>query len=57
MIVRLCDSNAIVFIQLMKENGIWYEELEDENYLEVCPNCNDSEFWHYGRCGHCGYEV
>lgn len=25
--------------------------------LTSCPNCGDDEFWHYGKCGHCGYEV
>ena len=57
MIVKLYDSDALAFEQIMDENGIWYEELDDENYLEVCPNCGDGEFWHYGHCSHCGYEV
>ena len=25
--------------------------------LTSCPNCGDDEFWHYGKCGHCGYET
>lgn len=25
--------------------------------LTSCPNCGDDEFWHYGECGHYGYEI
>ncbi len=25
--------------------------------LTSCPECGDDEFWYYGKCGHCGYEI
>lgn len=37
------------------ENHIAFEELDERNYVDMCPECSDQEFWHSGRCGHCGF--
>lgn len=33
--------------------------IDDSKHIVMtnCPSCGDDEFWYYGKCGHCGYEV
>ena len=58
MLIKIpCWEDEFLFQNLAVEHGLFYEELDEGNYLEVCPNCGDGEFWHHGHCSHCGYEV
>ena len=58
MIYRIDNwEQALRFEQWAREKGISFEELDEGNYLDCCPNCGDYEFWHSGHCGHCGYEI
>ena len=58
MLYKINDWNqAAAFEKWAEENGIEFEQLDDENYLDSCPNCGDSDFWHGGHCGHCGHDV
>lgn len=50
-------EQATLFEKWAKKNGVLFEELDEGNYADVCPECGDSEFWHYGHCSHCGYEI
>lgn len=33
--------------------------IDDSKHIVMtsCPSCGDDEFWYYGKCGHCGYEI
>lgn len=48
------DEQAIAFEKWAEENNISFEELCNGNYVDECPNCHESEHWHYGHCGNCG---
>ena len=50
-------EQAIAFEKWAEENSISFEELDRGNYLDCCPNCNESEHWCCGHCGNCGYEI
>lgn len=56
-IYRMSDADSRKFHDWAEENDIQFEELESENYLESCPECGDYEFWHYGHCTHCRFEI
>lgn len=49
------DAAAAAFEKWAGENHIAFEELDERNYVDMCPECSDQEFWHSGRCGHCGF--
>lgn len=56
MLYKIQDWNqAVAFESWAKENNVSFEKLDEGNYVEACPDCGDSEFWHGGRCSHCGY--
>ena len=57
MLYKVSDLQADLFELVMKENGIDFEAVDEENYADVCPECGDGEFWHYGHCSHCGYDL
>lgn len=50
-------EHATAFEKWAKENNISFEELDEGNYVDACPDCGDGEFWHNGHCGHCGYDL
>ena len=50
-------EQAIAFEKWAKENNVTFEELDEGNYLEECPECGDFEFWHGEHCGHCGFDI
>lgn len=50
-------EQAATFEKWAKENSISYKKLDEGNYIDECPECGDSEFWHYGHCGHCGFSI
>jgi len=37
-------EQAALFEKWAKENAISFEELNDGNYVDACPECGDSEF-------------
>lgn len=51
------DESAVLFEKWANENSIEFEELDEGNYIDECPECGDYEFWHGGHCGHCGYSM
>lgn len=51
-----CEQEG-TFEKWAKENNISFEELDEGNYARWCPECGDSEFWHEGHCGHCGFSL
>lgn len=40
----------------LKEAGIQFEELDEGNYFDECPECGEYEFWHDGHCSYCGFD-
>ena len=48
---------ACKFEKWAKDNHIVFEELDEGNYCDACPECGDSEFWHDGHCSHCGFDI
>jgi len=58
MMYRIPDyENSCLFESWALSYGIDFELLDDGNYLDACPECGDSEFWHGGHCSHCGYDA
>lgn len=58
MLYKINDwKQAAAFEKWAEENNIQFEQLDDGNYLDACPECGDYEFWHSGHCGHCGYDI
>lgn len=58
MIYKITNyKKAILFEQWAKDNDVYYEELDEGNYVDKCPECGDDEFWHNGCCGHCGCNI
>lgn len=56
MLYKIQNQNhAVAFENWAKENNVSFEELDEGNYVDACPDCGASEFWHGGTCGHCGY--
>ena len=51
------DAAAAAFEKWAEENHIAFKELDERNYVDTCPECGDQEFWHGGRCGHCGFTL
>lgn len=58
MIIKIpCWEDELLFQNLAIEHGLFYEELDEGNYAEVCPACDDYEFWHNGHCSHCDFSL
>ena len=60
-VVIQCDyDNAEKIRNLLNDNDeIEGDIIDDSKHIVLtnCPSCGDDEFWYYGKCGHCGYEV
>lgn len=58
MIIKIpCRGDKLVFQSLAVEYNLFYEELDEGNYAEACPRCDEYEFWHNGHCSHCGFDL
>lgn len=60
-VVIQCDyDNAEKIKNLLDRNDdIEGDIIDDSKHIVMtsCPSCGDDEFWYYGKCGHCGYEI
>ena len=60
-VVIRCDyDNAEKIRNLLDSHDeIEGDIIDDSKHIIMtsCPSCGDDEFWYYGKCGHCGYEV
>lgn len=51
------ENDSFAFEKWAKENNISFNCLDEGCYVDICPCCGEREYWHYGSCGNCGFNL